>query len=146
MRILLAEHHSQVRRALCTLIKEKTEHVLVGEVMDRTELFEQIALTQPDLVLLDWELPDCTANNIIRELHTLDSPPRVVVLSTQIEVKEEALSAGADAFVSKGEPPVKLLEVMQAMQIALDDQSRVDRFATQRELSNALISIKEDET
>lgn len=121
MRILLAEHHIRVLKAMRTLIEEKTGHVLVGEVMDWAELLEQTALTQPDLVLLDWELPGHTRNNIITELHTLDSPPRVVVLSTQIEVKEEALSAGADAFVSKGDPPGKLLEALQVMQIALDE-------------------------
>jgi DNA-binding NarL/FixJ family response regulator len=60
MRILLAEHHNQVRRALRTLLEEKTGHVLVGEVMDRAALFEQTTLKQPDLVLLDWELPGHT--------------------------------------------------------------------------------------
>jgi DNA-binding NarL/FixJ family response regulator len=122
MRILLAEHHSQVRRALCTLIEEKTEHVLVGEVMDRAELFEQIALTQPDLVLLDWDLPSHDGNNIITELRGLDSPPVVVVLSTQIEAKEEVLSAGADAFVSKGDPPEKLLAALEILNFTYDKQ------------------------
>jgi hypothetical protein len=37
---------------------------------------------------------------------------RLIVLSTWAEVKEIALAAGADAFVSKGESPDKLLEVL----------------------------------
>ena len=57
MRILLAEHHIQVLKALRSLIEEKTGNVLVGEVTDRSELFEQTAKMQPDLVLMDWELP-----------------------------------------------------------------------------------------
>lgn len=120
MRILLAEHHNQVRRALRTLLEEKTGHVLVGEVMDRAALFEQTTLKQPDLVLLDWELPGHTGNNIITDLHALDSPTRVIVLSTHIEAKEDFLSAGADAFVSKGDSPEKLLEALEHLQSTID--------------------------
>ena len=122
MRILLAEHHNQVRRALRTLLEEKTDHLLVGDVSDCAELFEQTTLTQPDLVLLDWELPGHNANNIITDLHALDSPPRVVVLSTHIESREDLLSAGADAFVSKGDPPEKLLEALEYLHSVIDKQ------------------------
>ena len=112
MRILLAEHHSKVMRAIRTLIAEKTEHVIVGEVMDWDSLFRQIEITEPDLVLLDWDLPDHSGRDLLVELCSLDCHPRVIVLSTRIEVKEMALAAGADAFVSKGDAPEKLLEVL----------------------------------
>ena len=116
MRILVADHHHQLRRAMCRLIELKTRHVLVGEAVDRSELLEQTTKRQPNLVLLDWELPGHARNNIIPELQELESPPRVVVLSTRIEVKEEALGAGADAFVTKSDPPEKLFEALALMQ------------------------------
>ena len=41
-----------------------------------------------------------------------------------MEMKEEALKAGADAFVSKGDSPKKLLEALEAVQFEVDEQQR----------------------
>ena len=112
LRILIAEHHTQVIRAIRVLISEKTEHVIVGEVMDWDGLIKQIDRTKPDLILLDWDLPDPSESDHIGELCSLNRNPRVIVLSTRIEAKEKALAAGADAFVRKGDAPEKLLEVL----------------------------------
>ena len=116
MRILLAEHHSNVLRALRALIAEKTEHEIVGEATDWDGLLEQAKTTKADLALLDWELPGHSNNTFLADLRTLDCCPKVIVLSSRIEVKEKALKAGADAFVSKGDSPAKLLEALEMVQ------------------------------
>jgi DNA-binding NarL/FixJ family response regulator len=123
MHILLAEHHSQVLRALQTLLKEQTEYTLVGEATDVESLLDQAEKTKPDLVLLAWELPGRPGAEIIAALNTLDSRPLVIVLSSKLEVKEPALDAGADAFVSKGDPPRKLLIALYEMQVTLEEQA-----------------------
>ena len=112
MRILLAEHHPQVRRALQTLLKEEREYELVGQVADLKSLIEQAKLTQPDVVLLDWELPRCN-EGLMPSLRKIDCCPSLIVMSSQLENEEEALRVGADAFVSKGEPPQKLLDALE---------------------------------
>lgn len=122
MRILLAEHHSQVLRALRTLIFEKTEHTLVGEVMDWDCLLKQAKSTTPDLILLDWDLLGENRTDHLADLNALKCPPKLIVLSSQAEVKEKALNAGADAYVSKGEPPEKLLEALEQLNYTNDNQ------------------------
>lgn len=112
MRILLAEHHSKLLSALRTLVTEKTDHVIAGEARNWAELLKQAKKTKPDLVLLDWELPDRPNNDLRADLCTSEKGLRLIVLSTWAEVKEIALAAGADAFVSKSESPDKLLEVL----------------------------------
>ena len=125
MRILLAEHHSQVLKALQTLLREKTEYTLVGEAINADSLLDQAEKTKPDLVLLAWDLPDRPTAEIIAALNALDSRPKVVVISSQLDLEETALDAGADEFVSKGDPPEKLLVTLCEMQFAVEEQPRV---------------------
>ena len=54
----------------------------------------------PDVVLLDWQLPDRPAVSILADLHTLERRPHVIVLCVKPEVEKEAKAAGADAFVT----------------------------------------------
>ena len=112
MRILLAEHHGKLMSALRALITEKTDYVITGEATDWAGLLELAEITQPDLVLLDWELPGRPSDDLRTGICSQDSRPRLIVLSTWSEVKEMALAAGADDFVSKGDPPDKLLHVL----------------------------------
>lgn len=97
------------------LITETTEHEVIAEVKDWETLIEEIEKTRPDLVLLDWELPGCSRVNCITVLRNPDNQPKIIVLSTHDEVKMQSLEAGADAFVSKGDSPLKLLEAIQAV-------------------------------
>lgn len=113
MRILLAEHHSKLMSALQALITEKTGYVIAGEATDWAGLLEQAKRTQPDLVLLDWELPGRPGDDLRSGICTQDSCPRLIVLSTWSEVKEMALAAGADTVVSKGDSPDKLLDALK---------------------------------
>jgi DNA-binding NarL/FixJ family response regulator len=112
MRIILAEHHSKLLSALRTLITEKTDHVIAGEARDWAELLKQAEKTKPDLVLLDWELPNRPNNDLRADLCIPERGLRLIVLSTWTGVKEIALAAGADAFISKSESPDRLLEVL----------------------------------
>ncbi len=111
----MAVHHRRLLSALSIWIKERPEFTLVGEVSDVKSLLDQAGETQPDLVLLDWELPGPPAADLISALHGLDSQPKVVVLSIEPEAEETALAAGADAFAVKGDPPERLLVVLHQM-------------------------------
>jgi DNA-binding response OmpR family regulator len=77
-------------------------------------------------VLLDWELPGRPAAALLFALHGLDYHPRIIVLSTRPESEPDALAAGADAFVWKGDPPEILLGTFRH----LVQQSRQDEAKT----------------
>ena len=122
MRILLAEHHSQVLKALKTLLREKTDYKLVGEATDAESLLDRVEQIKPELVLFAWDLPGRPSTEIIAALNTLDPRPKVVVISSQLDVEEIAQNAGADVFVSKGDPPHNLLVALQLMQMEINEQ------------------------
>ncbi len=113
MRILLADDHPQPRRALGVLLQHETGLSVIGEAEDSESLNAQIAALQPDLVLVDWGLLKPAPERIVASLRRLCPRLRIVVLSGWPEVRPEALDAGADAFVSKGDPPDVLLAAIR---------------------------------
>ena len=123
MRVLVADGQAAVRSALRRLLKEEPGLIVVGEVVRADELLDQAAATQPDLVLLDCELCGLSASfrptagqarwRLLDALHRLRSHPKVIVLSGRPEMRQAALDAGADAFVSKGNPPERLLTILR---------------------------------
>jgi DNA-binding NarL/FixJ family response regulator len=108
-RILVADNDARVRSALQTLLREEPEQLTIHETADLHGLARQVSEFRPDLVLLDWELPGRPAAALLLALHGLTYHPKVIVLSARPESERDALTAGADAFVSKSDPPERLL-------------------------------------
>jgi DNA-binding NarL/FixJ family response regulator len=109
MRILLADNRSKVRFALRALLEQRRELEIVGEIVDAENLLAQAEATHPDLVLLDWSLPGVAAVDLLPALRQAYPALSVLVLSGRPEAEDAALAAGADAFVSKADPPEQLL-------------------------------------
>jgi DNA-binding NarL/FixJ family response regulator len=89
--------------------------VLVGESSDLSGLAAQVRQLKPDLVLLDWELPGHPVESLLLAQASLDYQPRVIIFSARPEAEGMALAAGADAFVSKGDPPGALLSAFRRL-------------------------------
>jgi DNA-binding NarL/FixJ family response regulator len=77
-------------------------------------LLDWAKAAQPDLVLLDWELPGLPAVSLLPLLQSHRPGLHVIALSGQPEARQAALEAGADAFVSKGDPPEGLVAAIAA--------------------------------
>ena len=115
MRVLLADGRELVRSALHILLDQEADLVLVGDVDDARSLPTAIDSTRPDVLLLDWELPDLVGPRMLVTLQTGFPDLKVIVLSCELGNKQLALLSGADAFVSKIEPPDQLLGLLRRM-------------------------------
>lgn len=115
IRAVLADDQPKVRLALQMLLKHALDVKVVGEAGESEALLEQIRTIHPDLVLLDWELPGLSAMGSLAVLREGCPKLLVIVLSGRPEVCEKALAAGADAFVSKIDPPEYLLAALRAV-------------------------------
>jgi len=109
MRILLADSRAKVRFALRVLLERQPGFQVVGEVATPQDLPSQTASLHPDLVLLDWELARPSAADLLLALRRECPGLVVIALSGRPGLHREALAAGADDFVSKGQPPTLLL-------------------------------------
>jgi DNA-binding NarL/FixJ family response regulator len=109
MRVLLADDQAKVRSALRLLLEHQADVEILGEAVDTTGLLDWVKAICPDLVLLDWKLPGLPATALLPLLRYHCPCLRLIVLSSRPEVCQAALAAGADAFVSKGDPPERVL-------------------------------------
>lgn len=112
MRILLADNQSKVRYALRVLLERQADIHVVGEAVDAGELLEMAEADRPDVVLLAWELPGMPADQLLATLRGMCPDLIVIALSGRLEARRAALCAEADGFVSKGEPPERLLHTI----------------------------------
>jgi DNA-binding NarL/FixJ family response regulator len=122
VRVFLADDQAKVRSALRLLLEQEPGLYVVGEAIEAGELLAQIKATRPDLMLLDWELPGLahassvgSEKHLLLALHVHCPDLRVIALSGQLEARQMALAAGADAFVSKGDPPERLLATLRTI-------------------------------
>jgi DNA-binding NarL/FixJ family response regulator len=103
--VLLAAPQSDVRAALRLLLLDLNMGV-VGEAADWSTTLALAPETQPDMVLVDWELIPLDSGNTLPQLRAVCPAAVVIVLISQLDARQQAaLSAGADAFISKGEMP-----------------------------------------
>jgi len=109
MRILLADPQAKVRFALRVLLERHPDFQVVGEAACAEELLALAATSCPDLVLLDWSVMGKMAESLMVALRSECPSVGVIVLSGRPEARKAALAAGADSFVSKGNPPEHLL-------------------------------------
>lgn len=112
MQILVADDQAQVRSALRLLLENERGWTITGEVEDRAGLLAWLRGDCADLLLLDWELPGLQAADLTQEIKRLRPHLQVVALSSQPGAQKQALAAGADAFICKGDPAEKLLAVL----------------------------------
>ena len=115
VRILIADPQPAARSALRLLLQERLQAEIVGEAAESQELLAQLDSGRPDIILLDWELPGRSTDNLLEALRVDGRQPWVIILGTQSESAAAALASGADAFVSKGDPPKRLLAAICAL-------------------------------
>jgi two-component system response regulator DesR len=111
IRILLADDNRDSRSALALLLETRLGATIVGEACTMESLLEQAAITHPDVVLLDWELPGKPEADRIVVVRSVAPNARVIVVSARPESASQAIEA--DAFVNKIDPPEHILAVLQ---------------------------------
>jgi DNA-binding NarL/FixJ family response regulator len=86
------------------LLELSGEMKIVGQTSDGLEAVTLAATLQPDVILMDLELPGQDGFEATRQIKSLQSPPRVIVLSIHANAseRENARASGADDFVVKG--------------------------------------------
>jgi SARP family transcriptional regulator, regulator of embCAB operon len=117
MKIGIADPQARVRFGLRLLFEQQPGWTVTGEAADSQELLACMQENCPDLVLIDWDLPDMTAGDLLRLLHVQNPPLLVMSMSGRQEMSQEALRAGADGFASKTESPEKLLKLIRELNV-----------------------------
>lgn len=122
MRVLLAVEQDVLRSALCFVLEQESGMVSVGAVSDTEALQAACVELTPDVLLLDWELPllqrdlrNQRGDRSLSRLFAVAPALRVIVLGGRPEARAAAMAAGAHRFVSKADPPEKLIAALRSL-------------------------------
>ena len=115
VRILLADDNPALRSALTLLLETRLNARIVGESYSMENLLVSLQSKQPDIVILDWELPGAPKTDRIAILHQAYPSVKIVVIGSQPESAQPFLSVHADAYISRSEPPEQMVQVLQAI-------------------------------
>lgn len=107
VRVLLADDHAIVREGIRKVLEGLPNLEIVGEVGDGPALFEALAKTQPDGLLLDVTMPDFEPVTAIREIRSNYPTMRILVVSAYDDdvYVQGLLSAGVDGYLLKDQSP-----------------------------------------
>ena len=123
-RVFLADAKSEERSALRLLLLDMKMEV-VGEAADWSTTLAQAPVSRTDMLLVEWDLLPSEPNMALDELRKACPATLVVVLISHLDAREQAaLSAGADAFISKGETPERVAERLRIVAASIPIMQR----------------------
>jgi two-component system nitrate/nitrite response regulator NarP len=112
-RILLADDHPMIRTAIEALLGG-TAFEIAGMAATGREALAEIERLQPDILLLDLQMPDGNAMDVLRRIRLGETPLKVVLLTAAIDDSAllEAKALKVDGSVLKNSDPAYLLDCL----------------------------------
>ena len=117
IRVAIVDDHHAVRLGLQTALAAEPGLVPVGTASTAAELAPLLYRVDPDVVLLDYQLPDNDGLTVCRQVKSSGPSPRVIIYSAfaDASMTVPAIVAGADGLVHKGVRPQELFEAIRAV-------------------------------
>jgi two-component system response regulator DesR len=115
IRVLLAEDQAMVRGALAALLSREKDIEVVAEVARGDAVVEAALSSQPDVTLLDIEMPGGSGLEAAQRLRTALPSCRVVILTTfgRSGYLRRAMESGAVGFLVKDAPASELARALR---------------------------------
>ncbi len=114
-RVLIAEDHAAVAKAVSRVLAIDCE--ILGIVADGSAVLEAVQRLQPDVIVVDLNLPSVNGLEVCRQITQMDPNAKVIVFSAMNDpdVKQRSLELGASAFVYKGAGGNDLLSTVKRL-------------------------------
>ncbi len=114
-RVYLADAKHEERNALRLVLLDLNMEV-VGEAGDWETTLAQAPVNRTDMLLIDWDLLPNSPTEALDTLRKACPAALVIILISHLDARQQAaLSAGADAFISKGETPERVAERLRSV-------------------------------
>jgi DNA-binding NarL/FixJ family response regulator len=117
VRVLIADAHSLFREALVSALAGQSDLEVVGEAKDGLEAVSEASRTEPEVAVLDAELPNCDGVRATKLIRERLPECRVVVLAAEEdhETLADAIHAGANGYLTKASPLTDLIDAIRAV-------------------------------
>ncbi|MFZ4519388.1 MAG: LuxR C-terminal-related transcriptional regulator [Microthrixaceae bacterium] len=125
MDVMVVDAHPVLGAGLSRLLADEPQIGRVRFTSESSALFEALAASPPDLVLLDWELPDGAGPAAVRRVRRQHPDTRLIVTSGEPDdlAMRTAFALGCDGYLSKDRPHTQILAAVATVargQVAFD--------------------------
>jgi PAS domain S-box-containing protein len=115
IRVLVADDHRVMRQGLVMMLEQEEDITVVGEADNGRQAVDMARALRPDVVLMDVSMPIMDGIEATAVIHRELPETRIIGLSmfTEAEVAQRMHSAGAVAYLSKGEDMHELINAIR---------------------------------
>jgi DNA-binding NarL/FixJ family response regulator len=117
IRIVLADDHAVLRAGLKALLNAEADMEVVGETGGEGDCISDIVRGQPDVVLLDINMPCCNGLEMLAEIRQQLPRSRVLMLTMHDDAGylRQVLAAGGSGYVLKQAADTELLTAIRTV-------------------------------
>ena len=117
VRVVIADDHPVVRSGIRDMLEDADGIDVVGEARSGEEALQQVDATQPDVLLLDMEMPERSGPEVAQHLREEGHPVRILALSSydDQEYVQGLLDSGASGYLTKENAPELIIEAVRAV-------------------------------
>ena len=117
IRVAIADDHSELRLALRLLLRMNKDIEIVCEAGNGQEAVDCVKRLQPDVLVMDINMPVLDGFGAVKQINDLSVPTRVILMSTYrgMMIAREAAATGARGFVPKDNIAESLLKAIETV-------------------------------
>ncbi len=140
IRVMLVDDNLDFLRSAKNFLKLIPTLQLICSVTTGQEALDQIPTLKPNLVLMDWAMPEMSGLETTRQIKARKDAPRVVILTMYDfpQYRKAAQSAGADGFISKSDWIDQLIPIIQHLFFETDSKTN------NQEIFNLKIQVRKN--
>ena len=117
IRVLIVDDHQLVRQGFRLLLERAKDMQVVGEARDGQEGVEMVETLNPDVVLMDVQMPRLNGLDATARIHARHDniPVLIVAMSSEEAQVRQAVRNGAKGYVRKNDDYAELVTAIQAL-------------------------------
>jgi len=117
IRVLVADDHPITRHGICRTLRKSPDIEIVGEASDGVETVAKAKELNPDVALVDLQMPNMSGVEAIRQMKKENPEVKALILTTynKDEFIFEGIKAGAHGYLLKDVEPADLIKAIQAV-------------------------------
>lgn len=146
-RILLADDHPMIQAAVEAMLRG-SDYKLVSKASSGNEALREIAEHDPEIVVLDIQMPDGSGLEVLRQLRSSGDDRKVVLLTASLDEAgfAEALSLKVDGVLLKTSDPALLLDCLDSVRTGdewIDQHLQAEAARTAQSRNRSVLSPRE---